>query len=158
MDLIRCPRCAKEIPDVSRFCRRCGCSIAWGMAGVVPPPVIPGLPGRGAFSSDRPAATPSNRCGPRRTKSWPQCTTRKSGGGGSGAVLTMLGIAAVTFFMHLQRTTTHPVLTPPAFPNSVRYHPPRPLESPMTYPMPMRSDSSDLVFPTIPMPQAPQVP
>ena len=35
MELVRCPRCAKEIPDVSRFCRRCGCALSrYGSVGV----------------------------------------------------------------------------------------------------------------------------
>jgi hypothetical protein len=34
MELMRCPRCEKEIPDVSRFCRRCGCALSrYGSVG-----------------------------------------------------------------------------------------------------------------------------
>ena len=45
MEMIRCPRCAREIPDFSHFCRRCGCAIVWrgqfgGAAAGVPAAVL----------------------------------------------------------------------------------------------------------------------
>ena len=50
MDLVRCPRCAKQIPTMARFCGRCGCAVgrvgAVGGFGVQAPPPVPS--GRGS--------------------------------------------------------------------------------------------------------------
>ena len=45
MELVRCGRCAKQVPASSTYCRRCGCELAgaWG-----PPPP---RPPRGSASS-----------------------------------------------------------------------------------------------------------
>jgi len=41
MELIRCPRCAKEVPATSQFCRRCGYTIAWNIATAPSPKIAP---------------------------------------------------------------------------------------------------------------------
>jgi hypothetical protein len=44
MDLIRCTRCVKQVPPLSKFCRRCGCSIRSPrptQTAISPKPAIP---------------------------------------------------------------------------------------------------------------------
>ena len=63
MELIRCPQCAKEIPDVSRFCRRCGSAVAWGAmlsTGTSTAAPWAGLP-RSAWDTHRPPKVPPIR-------------------------------------------------------------------------------------------------
>jgi hypothetical protein len=150
MEMIRCPRCAKEIPDVSRFCRRCGSAIAWRPA--VPPAVIPALP---QWGNQARTLTP-----PRPARRAPAAVTsgQKTGGGsGAGAFAILAAVGMVCFVNHQVRRA---VLLPPT-PNTVRYQspalpalpaPPRPprVSPPVSYPIPLRSNTPGAVRPPVP--------
>jgi hypothetical protein len=173
MELIRCPRCAKEIPDLSRFCRRCGCSVGWGLAGGISP-TWSGLADVGVFA-ERPVtlagagrattALPSSSVGSAGAPAeWrrPKPISRKRGGGGAGAWVAsvVMGFAAFAFFMHVHRMATRPMMAPrPAY-RSTQAGPvesavtPRPPRAPRSFPRPMSSDAVDLRF----GPRPPDVP
>jgi hypothetical protein len=152
MELIRCPRCAKEIPDVSRFCRRCGTSMGWGLAEGMSPAwsdssaagVFTDIPVTLA-SKPEPAPPPKPRWEPatlqgaNRRKAQPKRCN--NGGGGAWAASIMLGVAAMTFLSHVHRMATRPMT--PATPVSPRLlFPPQFQTSPVrSAPAPMRGVS-----------------
>jgi len=177
MDMIRCPRCAREIPDFSRFCRRCGCAIVWrgqgGGAAVTIPP-IPAQSNRpttlGSARQVKTAKPPPNRVKP---------SVRTSGSGGAGifAIFAAAGLVCFVNYHAVMRPVSRPAvrhqhLSPlPAMPSqseeeSGSYVVPLP---PASYPVPLRSDSSSRYSrryvpqapPTVPMPRtggAPRTP
>lgn len=151
MELIRCPRCAKEIPDVSRFCRRCGASMGWGLAEGMSPAAWSDASAAGVFTDvpvtlaskpaeppPRPKWEPAELPRPSRRKVEPK---RTNTGGGAWAASLMIGVAAVTFFSHVHRMATRPMT--PATPVSPRLlFPPQFQNSPVrTAPAPMRGTS-----------------
>jgi hypothetical protein len=146
MELIRCPRCAREIPEASRFCRRCGCAIAWRIG----PPnvdVAPPAPPRRPPTVEKPLA-----------KRVPVRVCKTSSGGGSG-IFTLLAVAVFIFFARYHATTrpmtprtpAAPMLPQqPAFPRttpSLQFAPmtlsPTPQAPPASYPKPLRSNSAE---------------
>jgi hypothetical protein len=124
MDIVRCPRCAKEVPDASRFCRRCGCSLAFRSAtftAPVVPPEIPPLPPLPHLYDNRrgggvAAATVTRRPATRRTP--PQA---KNASGGGGGVVVLLGIGAA--FMLAQSSVRPKGWCPPPAPRAVTERP-----------------------------------
>ena len=144
MELIRCPRCAREIPEASRFCRRCGCAIAWRIG---PPPDVAPLPTppRRSTTVEKPVA--------RRV---PVTACRTSSGGGSG-IFTLFAVAVFIFFarhhatmrpMIVPRAPAAPVLPPPTRTTpSLQLAPmtlsPTPPAPPASYPTPLRSNSAE---------------
>jgi hypothetical protein len=130
MELIRCPRCAKEIPDVSRFCRRCGTSMGWGLAEGMSPAWSDSA-GAGVFADvpvtlaskpeppPKPTWEPATMPSSHRRKAKPKCN---NGGGGAWAASMMIGVAAFTFFAHVHRMATRPVVAPPV-PRSIYSQP-----------------------------------
>jgi len=112
MEMIRCPRCAREIPDFSRFCRRCGCAIVWrGQIGAAAIPPIPAQVNRGAVTlgSGR-QAKPVTKPPPNRVKP----SVRSSGSGGAG-IFAIFAAAGLVCFVNY-----HAVMRPVSTP-AVRY-------------------------------------
>jgi hypothetical protein len=105
MDLIRCPQCAKEIPDVSRFCRRCGSAVAWGATATAVTSWA-GLP-RSAWDAARDARPPAVK---RNYSDKSQCVKR--GGGSAWAASAMIGVAAFMVVSHVHRATIGPMIAP----------------------------------------------
>ena len=154
MEMIRCPRCAKEVPDVSRFCRRCGSALAWRTT-LSPSVLIPSFSQR-----DNPARTlipprPARKAQAAMTTT----TTRKTcAGDGSGAFALL---AAVGMLFFLKSFALRTVSLPPSPPSSVRYQfpalpalpsssrPPR-VSPPVSYPIPLRSNTPGAVSPPLP--------
>lgn len=101
LDLIRCPRCAKQIPTVSRFCRRCGCATLMSIPLPPPPPiparVVPPVPSHLVRTPARRTARPT--------------PARQSG----GAVPWALVVFALFMGMNLLRSSRS-VHTSPAQP------------------------------------------
>jgi hypothetical protein len=147
MDLIRCPRCAKEVPGSSQFCRRCGYTIAWNLSTAhVAPPRAP------CIAKPSPVQPRAARRTPPPTPSRP----RKSG------ILAVLAIfGAVYFFSHVA-LRTRPVSTTPLpnihFPS---YNPPifaQPAEDPTTvYSSDKRFFPSVRATPNVPFAPAPPI-
>lgn len=152
MELIRCPRCAKEVPATSQFCRRCGYTIAWNIATAPSPKIAP---------SQRPFAKPVAAVPPPRAAHRPAPPTpskpRKSGIFGIFAIL-----GAIICFSNLSlrskpysppRLNTYPSYTP-SFNTTPTYSPP-------TYYTP-RSNSTTIMPPYAPhpivVPEPPQPP
>jgi len=110
MDMVRCPRCAKQIPSFSRFCGRCGCAVSrtggFGMQATPLPPM--------ADDRTEPAASPGTR--PSRPPPKPAS--------GMGTFIFIL-IAIVTALMVMSsRRTARPRSAPPP----VRFYQPSPRE------------------------------
>ena len=171
MELIRCPRCAKEIPDLSRFCRRCGCSVGWGLAGGISP-AWSGLADVGVFA-ERPVtlagagrSTPSSLSNSSAASpaSWSRHKpiSKKRGGGGVGAWVAslVLGFAAFAFVTHVHRAATRPLIMPrPAhhFNHAVPERSDLLPRSPRSYPRPLPSDAVNRRFAPA-LPEAPPPP
>lgn len=167
MDILRCPRCAKEIPDTSRFCRRCGSALAWRVGRIVlpPPPLLvppPALPRSydrtGAAVATAPARPPTRRSA---------AASKKSSGGGGWVILVPI-FAGILYFntsrLSARRNTMPATPRPvPSFDSSrypYNYRPvtPAPTRPPQTYPKPLRSTpgGNTRVVPQTPTsPQAP---
>jgi hypothetical protein len=117
MELVRCPRCAKEIPDVSRFCRRCGCALSrYGAAamtmGVMGGPAVAG-PAAVTLGNTR-AATRSSTAAAAPTKA-----QRRASGGGAFLLLAVMGVGVafrMTVTPHALTSPTPPVLEYRAWP------------------------------------------
>jgi hypothetical protein len=174
MEMIRCPRCAREIPDFSHFCRRCGCAIVWrgqfsGAAAGVPPvveqPYRPTTLGSGRQVKAVKASPPA------RVKP----SVRSSGSGGAG-IFAILAAAGLVCFVNY-----HAVMRPVSTPARVRYQqipamPEMPAEReditaapyvvpqpPPSYPPPPQHNASSSWSrryvtqppPTVPMPRTP---
>ena len=97
MDMIRCPRCAREIPDTSRFCRRCGCAIVWRAELMPPMPPIPQVAPKP--TTLKPPTTP-------RTTKPKACTT--GGGGGLFALLALGGMVCFVNYHAVMRPVVRP--------------------------------------------------
>jgi len=138
MELIRCPRCAKELPSSSQFCRRCGYTIAWNVA-TVPPPAVAPPPIRTAISA-RPA-TPLPR--PARKTAPPTPTNPRKGG-----VFALVAIFAALFGFF--RVANRQISAPTPIRSTPTYTYP-------TYPPPYTPMTRGLTpFPQVPpMPPAP---
>lgn len=160
MDLIRCPRCAKEIPDASRFCRRCGCALSWRTphltATILPPLPPPPMPFPRAAQT-KPASAAVEQSPARRTVT--RRTPAKCGGGGGG-LIAVLGIGATMAFLNAQRAahrypatpaTPAPTISPYRFPTS-----PRPAQAPPSYPKPLPSTARDTWYTVPTAPATPQ--
>lgn len=125
MDLIRCPQCAKEIPDVSRFCRRCGSAVAWG-AAMTTATSWAGLP-RSAWDAARPGpAGDTAPFGTKRNYSHKSSPSVKRGGGSAWAASAMIGAAAFMVVSHVHRATVGPMVAPAVRASPVRTPPPPP--------------------------------
>ncbi|MDB5323795.1 MAG: hypothetical protein JWN40_5426 [Phycisphaerales bacterium] len=169
MEMIRCPRCAREIPDFSRFCRRCGCAIVW--RAQILPGMIPPLPPVQANRS----TTLHN---PRQTKAAKPAkpVVRSSGGGGAG-VFAIFAAAGLVCFVNYH-AVMRPVRTTPRS-GAVRYESPTiptlppevntpfivPPPPPSSPPIPLRSNASpgsskrySPRAPMVPMPTTPGAP
>jgi len=146
MDMIRCPRCAREIPDTSRFCRRCGCAIVWRAELLPPMPPNPQVAPKP--TTLKPPATP-------RTITCKGSTT--GGGGGLFALLALGGMICFVNYHAVVKPMERPVprvnfqTLPklPAVPPSHYNYTSTPVR---TAPAPSRWP-----FPTPPMPQPPSV-
>jgi hypothetical protein len=121
MQSIRCPRCAKEVPEESVFCRRCGCALSHRGSGApaMPPPVIPPLtpPVRtksgGASVKVAPPPPPVvPPPPPTRVTPAKRPGAKKSGGGGGGIVVVLGVIAGVAFFSNKLKPKPVPPPTP----------------------------------------------
>jgi hypothetical protein len=184
MEMIRCPRCAREIPDFSRFCRRCGCAIVWrgqiGAAAAAAAVAVPPIPTQvnraitlGSSLQAKPVKPPPARVKP---------SVRSSGSGGAG-IFAIFAAAGLVCFVNY-----HAVMRPVSTPPRVRYQqipamPEMPAEreevsspfvvpplpAPPSYPVPLRSNASSGYSrryvpqppPTVPMPRttgAPRTP
>jgi hypothetical protein len=141
MEMIRCPRCAKEIPDVSRFCRRCGSAVAWraAMPGVVVPPPRERV---------NRATTLMTVTTPRATRKESIITAGRKPNSGSGAgAFAILAAVGMVCFVNLQvrRGISLPATAVPTpMPHTVRYPLPAPpraprISPPVSYPIPLRS-------------------
>jgi hypothetical protein len=144
MDIIRCPRCAKEIPDVSRFCRRCGCALAWRSMAM--PAVIPPVPGSGGRTRTLTQAKPAR-------------PEPKAGGVGAGTLIIFTVVAAGFLVRH------HAVVRPIALPSEpdIQYMSP-PYITPAPVQRPMRNSAGSSVVkpqrypvPQLPTPLGPRV-
>ena len=114
MDMVRCPRCAKQIPSFSRFCGRCGCAVSRtaGFGMQVPPPV----PTQTTGERQQPASSTRNRPLPPRPPA-------KQGSGIGFFIL----IAIVTALIAMSsRRAARPRSAPP--PPPVRFYQPAPRE------------------------------
>lgn len=148
MELIRCPQCAKEIPDVSRFCRRCGSVVAWGASTLTATSTATpwaGLP-RSAWDAHRPPQNPANPPSSRnryRSPSRPPLPQAKRGGGSAWAASAMIGAATFMFVSHIHRATIGPMISPPPVPaERIRTSPVRSAPPPQFYyPRPAGSSS-----------------
>ena len=140
MELIRCPQCAKEIPDVSRFCRRCGSAVAWG-ALTSTATSWAGLP-RSAWDAHRPA-NPTSARNRYKSPSKPPVSQAKRGGGSAWAASAMIGAATFMFVSHIHRATTGPMMLPPPA-ERIRTSPVRSVPPPpqFFYPRPAGGSSS----------------
>jgi hypothetical protein len=145
MDMIRCPRCAREIPDTSRFCRRCGCAIVWRAELMPPMPPIPQV-----------APKPTTLKAPvtPRTAKPKACST-----GGGGGLFALLALGGMVCFVNY-----HAVVKPMERPAPrVNFQPiPRFPTDPAHYnytPTPVRTSPSrsPWLVPPPPMPQPPSV-
>jgi hypothetical protein len=176
MDMIRCPRCAREIPDFSRFCRRCVCAIVWrGQVGAAV--TIPTIPAQ----SDRPTMLGSARqvktakpASPPPTRVKPSVRTAGSGGAGIFAIFAAAGLVCFVNYHAVMRPMSAPRVRYPQTP-SMRAMPAEPEEvsspfvaplpppsyPPPSYPVPLRSNASSGYSrryvpqppPTMPMPR-----
>jgi hypothetical protein len=172
MEMIRCPRCAREIPDFSRFCRRCGCAIVW-RAQIAPASIVPPLPHVQAHR----VVTLSP---PRQAKPAKKPAVRSSGGGGAG-VFAIFAAAGLVCFVNYHAVMRPVMRTPPPRMGTVRYQspsmPPLPPDlnappflappPPPSYPKPLRSGAApssprryapQAQRPVVPMPIAPVPP
>lgn len=146
MEMIRCPRCAREIPDFSRFCRRCGCAIVWrgqfGAPAVPPIPPVAVQPGRPTTLGNSRSVKAVKSPTPARVK-----PSVRSGSGGAG-IFAIFAAAGLVCFINY-----HAVMRPVSAPTRVRYQqiPPMP-EMPAE-----REDIAPYLAPT-PAPAYPQVP
>jgi hypothetical protein len=160
MEMIRCPRCAREIPDSSRFCRRCGCAIVWRTqrvpaAAVAFPPAV--QPSRPATLNTPRQATPASN---------PKPTVRSSGSGGAGvfAIFAAAGLVCFVNYHAVMRPMRPPTRTgtvryesspaTPVFPPDVSppYMAPPP---PPAYPIPARTNAPSGTSRSRRMPQTP---
>ena len=116
MELIRCPRCAREIPDSSRFCRRCGCAIVWRnqTTALVAPVPAAGFPTE-PMRQSRPTTTAAGR-----PKTPP---TRRSGGGGGAGVFAIFAAAGLFFFVNYH-VAMRPAMAPRPAPVVTPFSPP----------------------------------
>ena len=126
MDMTRCPRCAKQIPVESRFCRRCGCCVvrSGGVAGFgvsVPRPAIV-TSGVKAGTPSVPAAKgtgelPLFKSGSRMPSRGP-CKTQSCGGGGGIGLFVLIAIVAALIAMNSARRANRrrPAPLPPPRP------------------------------------------
>ena len=147
MEMIRCPRCAREIPDFSRFCRRCGCAIVWrGQFGA---PAIPAVPPV-ALQPSRPTTLGSSR----QVKAVKSPAARvkpsvRSGSGGAG-IFAIFAAAGLVCFINY-----HAVMRPVSAPTRVRYQQVPPMPEMTTE----REDIAPYLVPTpVPAPAYPQAP
>lgn len=158
MEMIRCPRCAREIPDFSRFCRRCGCAIVW--RGQIGAATIPAFSNQ-SFGAAAPTTTlkkPRETCATRAKAP----TVRSSGGGGAGvfAIFAAAGLVCFVNYHAVLRPVPAPVRSTPAYQTPAF---PEVTTVPPSYSAPMRSSavSSRRYVPTYPMPRtqgAPRTP
>jgi hypothetical protein len=145
MELIRCPRCAKEIPDVSRFCRRCGASMGWGLAEGMSP-AWSDSSGAGVFAdvpvtlASKPELPPKPKWEPADLPKRRKIEPKRNNGGGACAASIMIGVAAMTFFAHVHRMATRPVAAPAPVVSPRLIYPPQFQTSP-AMPAPMRGVS-----------------
>jgi len=121
MDMIRCPRCAREIPDTSRFCRRCGCAIVW-RAELLPPVIAtPQEAPRKPITLNKPLTQRTLK-----QKSWRCQGGSAGGGGGLFALLAMGGMICFVNYHAVVRpvrpTPTVNFPTPPTLPMIPRTH------------------------------------
>ena len=142
MELIRCPRCAKEIPDSSRYCRRCGCTVGWNgdceddgpstqgwwpaaTGGVFEPAWASG--GAGAATAKQTEFEER----PARRRVVAADTPRT---GGAWVVWVVLGIAGSALVSHVHRlATSKPMIAPRPVFNAPQVMPP-PLRTPSGFP------------------------
>jgi hypothetical protein len=145
MDMIRCPRCAKEIPDVSRFCRRCGSAVAWRAAMppvIAPPPPLARMNRATTLTSPRPAQRESIITAGRKSNS--------VSGAGAFAILAAVGLVCFVN-VNVRRAVSLPATPAPRI---VRYplpaqspalpalpRTPRRVSPPVSYPIPLRSNA-----------------
>jgi len=181
MDMIRCPRCAREIPDFSRFCRRCGCAIVWrGQAGgaAVTIPPIPAQFNRATTlgSARQVKAAKLTSSPPNRVK--PSVRTAGSGGAGIFAIFAAAGLVCFVNYHAVMRPVSKPAVRYQTLP-PMPVMPPEtedvsspfttPSAAPPSYPVPLRSNASSGYSrryvpeppPTVPMPRttgAPRTP
>jgi hypothetical protein len=170
MDMIRCPRCAREIPDFSRFCRRCGCAIVWrGQIGAATVPPLPATINR-TITLGSPRQT-SGVTSPPAIPVKPSVRTAGSGGAGIFAILAAAGLVCFVNYHAVMRPMSAPAqrsvryesepMFPSMTPEAEEVATPYvvPLPAPRSYPVPLRSNvspsSSRRYAPT---PQAPPVP
>ena len=140
MELIRCPRCAKEVPANSQFCRRCGYTIAWNIATAPSPQVAP---------KAKPLAKPVAAIPPRAAHRPTPPTPSKPRKGGIFGVLAILG--AIIFFSNITRRSNF--VPPPSphynFPSYTPSFKTTPTYSPPTY-YPPRSNTTTIMPPYVP--------
>jgi hypothetical protein len=106
VETIRCPRCAKELPDHSVFCRRCGCALARRVPPQqLMPPIIP------------PIAPPTARvqASVQVTPPPPAPRPAKKSSSGPGIVVILGVIAAVAFF-NSRLSVKKPAIAPKPLP------------------------------------------
>lgn len=141
MELIRCPRCAKEVPAISQFCRRCGYTIAWNIATAPSPKVAP---------SQRPVARPIAVVPPRAAHRPAPPTPSKPRKSGVLGLLAILG--AIFFFSNLSLRSKP--YSPPKL-NSYPYYSPSfkttPTYSPPPYYVP-KGNSMNVIPQYVPRP------
>jgi hypothetical protein len=110
VETIRCPRCAKELPDRSMFCRRCGCALAGRVPVAAPPrvipPIAPPIPRQQASVRVATAPTPAPAPPPKPKKVG-------SGGGIVAVIAIIAGVAAFNANLRVKtRATTPPAPAP----------------------------------------------
>ena len=111
MDMVRCPRCAKQIPSMSRFCGRCGCAVSrtGGFGMQAPPPVPTG------HDRAEPASSSGNRSMP--------LPPAKQGSGMGTFIFVLIAIVTALMVMSSRRSVRPRTAPPPA-----RFYQPSPRE------------------------------